>query len=160
MKKFLPVLVFALMLLGHFSSAQVWSPQLAGHYGERIIYYNYGYYQGNVTNGVANGLGTFYYRDGSFFRGNFVNGWWHGEGMLVSPYYGYLTGCWSAGNYVGNCQNTYCTSNRVRQEIQYVQREKPNNNNYSNVSPEGYNIKRIEPETQMGKVMLGRYSGN
>lgn len=101
------ILTFIVFLLGFCSTldAQVYSPQLVGHYGIRIIYYPYGYYQGNVSNGVANGVGTFYFRDGSFYHGGFMNGWWNGQGVIVSPFYGYLSGCWSGGVYIGQCQN-------------------------------------------------------
>jgi hypothetical protein len=163
MKKLFACLLFTLFF-AQMTYAQVWSPQLAGHYGERTIYYNYGYYYGNVANGVANGLGTFYYSDGSFFYGNFSNGWWHGEGVLMSPAYGYLTGCWQYGTYTGECsyRNLYDDIAELLDYVSDEQDEVPtpsnsNNNNYSNVSPEGYKIKRIDPGTQMGKTLLGRY---
>ncbi len=160
-KKLIFVLAIILLYAVHSLNAQVYSPQLVGHFGPRIIYYPYGYYQGNVNNGIAHGLGTFYFSDGSFYRGNFLNGWWHGEGVIVSPYQGYLAGCWSKGQYVGNCSanNQFNNSNRVQEIVSDIQSEKPNNKNYADVSPEGYKIKRIDPNTKMGKSLLGKYTG-
>ena len=162
MKKIILLSVIFTFALFFKVDAQVYSPQLVGHNGVRIIYYPNGYYQGNVSNGVANGTGTYYFRDGSFFRGNFSNGWWHGEGVIVTPYNGYLAGCWSNGNYIGNCpnKNYYNNNRRVESIISDVQDERPNDNRYTAVSPEGYKIKRIDPETQMGRTLLGNYSGN
>lgn len=161
MKKVIVILILFISCFATKVDAQVYSPQLQGHFGIRIIYYPYGYYQGNVTNGVANGLGTFYFKDGSFFQGNFSNGWWHGEGVIVTPYNGYLTGCWAMGNYIGNCpnNNSYNNDNRIETIISDVQDERPDDNRYTAVSPEGYKITRIEPGTKMGRTLLGNYSG-
>ncbi len=158
------IFVFTILFFGSLihTSAQVFSPQLAGFYGIGTIYYPNGYYQGNVSNGVANGSGTFYYRDGSFFRGSFSNGWWHGKGVIVSPYYGYVAGCWSNGVYTGQCQsyNRYEEYDEVEDVINEVQYEKPDDSRYTSISPEGYKVKRIDADTQMGRKLLGRYSGN
>jgi len=153
-----------LFLLGLCSSleAQVYSPQLVGHYGVRIIYYPNGYYQGNVSNGVAHGVGTFYFSDGSFYHGGYSNGWVHGQGVIVSPFSGYLSGCWSGGVYLGQCQNynRYDNNNEIQSIVNKIQQDRPSDSRYTSVSPEGYKIKRIDAETQMGKTLLGRYSGN
>jgi hypothetical protein len=117
--------IMALCSIFQEAQAQVYSPQLAGHFGNRIIYYPYGYYQGQVSNGIAHGRGTFYFRDGSFYHGNFANGWWDGRGVLVSPYYGYLTGCWRQGQYNGNCNNSYSNERQIERVIQNVQDEFP-----------------------------------
>ncbi len=110
---------------------------------------------------MANGVGTFYFRDGSFYHGNFSNGWWHGKGVIVSPYYGYLSGCWSNGVYSGTCRsyNRYDNYEEVEETISEVQYNRPNDPKYTAISPEGYEIKRIDADTQMGKKLLGRYSG-
>jgi hypothetical protein len=152
--------IMALCSIFQEAQAQVYSPQLAGHFGNRIIYYPYGYYQGQVSNGIAHGRGTFYFRDGSFYHGNFANGWWDGRGVLVSPYYGYLTGCWRQGQYNGNCNNSYSNERQIERVIQNVQDEFPDNPSYTSVSPEGYNVKRIDPNTKMGRTLLGRYKSN
>jgi hypothetical protein len=149
-------------------TAQIWSSGLAGHYGIRVIYYANGYYQGNVYNGVAHGLGTFYFQDGTFFHGNFNNGYYHGQGVIVSPYYGYLTGCWNQGNYMGECRTTNSNtsfnrpaSDWFQELVEDVRSHKPDKaDDYTSVSPEGYKIKKIKPETQMGRTLLGRYRGN
>lgn len=158
------IFISSLLFLGIITqvNAQVYSPQLVGHFGTRIIYYPNGYYQGNVSNGVANGIGTFYFRDGSFFHGSFSNGWWHGKGVIVSPYYGYMAGCWSNGVYVGQCPsyNRYDDYEEVEEIISDIQYERPKDSRYTAVSPEGYKIKRIDSDTQMGRKLLGRYSGN
>lgn len=142
--------------------AQIYSPQLAGQYGTRIIYYSYGYYYGNVNNGIAHGFGTFYFSDGSFYHGGFLNGFWHGEGVLVTAYNGYMTGCWSNGTYSGQCptSNRYNSQRSVERVVYDVSSQRSEDSRYTSISPEGYTIKRIDSETQMGRTLLGRYSGN
>ncbi len=139
--------------------AQIFSPQLAGANGIFIIYYPYGYYQGYVINGVANGGGTFYWRDGTFFRESFSKCFYHGPGVIISPHYGYVAGCWSNGVFAGPCQNVpnpYTNVNTLQQTVAQVQQERPANDDYQAVSPEGYRITRIDPNTQMGQSLLGR----
>ncbi len=162
MKKILLLLLIASLGFSFQAKSQVYNPQMQGHYGTRIIYYEYGYYRGNVKNGIADGIGTFYFNNGTFYRGRFLNGWWHGKGVIVSPYYGYLAGCWSKGNYSGDCQsnNKYYRSDKVEDIISEVQDEKPNDSKYLSISPEDYKIKRIDSDTRMGKKLLGKYSVN
>ncbi len=155
MKKALFILAFTLLTFA--THAQVFAPNLVGFSGYATIFYPYGHYQGNVYNGVANGLGIFYFRDGTFFRGNFSAGFWNGEGILVSPIYGYLTGYWARGTYTGACQNAYSETD-VEDLVMNVQDNMPAAQDHA-VSPEGYRIKKIDPDTQMGKTVLGRYRG-
>ena len=144
------------------SNAQVFSRQLAGLNGFYNIFYPYGYYQGQVVNGVANGTGTFYFKDGSFYYGNFYQGWWDGPGVVVSRRYGYVSGCFSRGQYMGICQNVfnpYNNNNAVQNVVTRVQDEKPNNNQYVAYDPDGYTITKVDANTEMGKTLLGSYKG-
>lgn len=60
--------------------------------------YNNGYYIGQVTNGRANGMGTFYWNDGSKFEGIWENGIIHGNGLLTfSNNQGVYVGYWENG---------------------------------------------------------------
>lgn len=143
--------------------AQVYSPGYAGYVGLGTIFYPYGYYQGGVYNGFANGTGTFYWADGSFFYGSFNAGFQNGAGVLVSRFYGYVSGCWSIGNYVGVCQNIYnpySNQSTVQDLVVKVQRDKPANtttNNYRPYDPDGYKVTQIDPYTEMGRAVLGKY---
>jgi hypothetical protein len=145
------------------TNAQVYSPGYAGYVGNGIIYYPNGYYQGGIYNGYANGTGTYYWSDGSFFYGSFSAGFQNGAGVLMSRYYGYVSGCWYAGSFVGACQNTYNpynNQNTVQNLVTQVQREKPANtptNNYQAYDPDGYKVTQIDPNTEMGKTVLGKY---
>jgi hypothetical protein len=158
------ILLFFLFSIGTIRpvNAQVFSPQLVGHYGTGFIYYSYGYYHGNVSNGIAHGVGTFYFSDGSFYYGGFAHGFWHGEGVIVSPYHGYLTGCWSSGNYTGQCSTSskYNSQRNVERVVYDVSSKRSDDSRYTSISPEGYTIKRIDSDTQMGRRLLGQYSGN
>jgi hypothetical protein len=159
MKVFLATFFF---LLCFNSNAQVYSPHLAGFAGFNVIYYPYGYYQGQVYNGFANGTGTFYFNDGSFYYGNFYGGYWHGAGVLVSRLYGYVSGCFNTGMYLGPCQginNPYQSSSQIEYLVSNVQSEAPNNaeDSYDSFSLEDYEITKVDGGTQMGKTLLGRY---
>ncbi|WGF93342.1 hypothetical protein [Aequorivita marisscotiae] len=147
------------------TEAQIYSPQLAGYNGILILTYPNGYFQGNVVNGVAQGEGLYYYyHDGSILKGNYHGGFLSGEAVFVTQY-GYINSCWSNGIYVGNsCQNNVQTFNNA-----YVQNtlNQVNNNRRTNdeiarrsTSPEGYKINKIDPNTQMGRTLLGGIGGN
>lgn len=125
------LLFFVLLLIITISSnvirAQVYAPGLSGQYGIRIITYPDCYYLGEVKNGIADGIGTFYYNDGSFYRGGYKNGLREGQGFLISPQYGYIVGCWSRDNYIGECYhsiNPYASIPRIRREVQSVQTDR------------------------------------
>ncbi len=156
------ILVSCLTTLFFFSksSGQVYSPQLAGYNGVTNIYYPYGYYQGNVYNGVANGTGAFYFSDGSFYYGNFREGWWDGPGVIVSRVNGYISGCFRRGKYMGDCQNVsnpYQNNNQVERLVKKVQEEKPNNQHYKKYDPGKYKVTKVDPTTPMGRSVLGKY---
>jgi len=158
MKKLLSI--FAIILvIALKSKAQIYSPSLAGFAGPSTIFYPNGYYQGGVYNGFANGSGTFYWYDGSFFSGNFYGGFYNGPGVMVSRFYGYVSGCWSGGVFIGNCVNVYNpynNNNKVQSEITRVQQSLPNDQRVKSYDPDGYAITRVDPNTQMGKTLLGR----
>lgn len=159
------VKIFIAFLLLTFSidaSAQIYSPQLIGYNGFGNVFYNYGYYQGNLVNGVAHGLGTFYFRDGTVFQGNFYNGWRNGPGVIANPIYGYVSGCWTNGQFVGNCvqnPNPYNSNQDVRRVVAEANRQFSDEADFVAVSPEGYEIQRIDPSSQLGRQLLGNYSG-
>jgi len=160
MKKVIAISILLTAMTVFKSNAQVYSPQLAGMTGFYNIFYPYGYYQGQVYNGVANGTGTFYFNDGSFYYGNFYQGFWDGPGVLVSRMYGYVSGCFSRGMYMGMCQNVvnpYQNNSQVEQLVTKVQEEKPDNQNYQAYDPDGYKITKVDANTQMGKTLLGKY---
>ena len=109
MKKIVFSIVFLAIISLGSANAQIWSAQLRGQNGFATIIGSLNYsgvplsiYKGNVVNGVANGYGTWYFINGEIFTGHFYNGWPDGAGVYFS-YYGILKGCWSNGNYVGNC---------------------------------------------------------
>ena len=85
------------------SKAQIYSPYYSGYVGTGVIYYPFGYYQGQIYNGYANGEGYFVMNDGSIYYGNYYSGMCNGPGVFISKYYGYVSGCWNMGNFVGNC---------------------------------------------------------
>jgi hypothetical protein len=148
--------------------AQIMSPYLAGQNGNFKIFYPYGFYTGNVINGFANGLGSFYWNDGSIFHGNFYGGNQSGPGVLISRVYGYVTGCWINGTYAGACQfgvvNPYINPTTVQNVVNNLQANipasNPNNPNvtYNSYDPDGYRVVQVSPNTQMGQSMLGAYN--
>jgi hypothetical protein len=160
MKKAIFTAIIITLMTIFSSKAQVYSPQLAGFYGVSNIWYPYGFYQGQIYNGVAHGQGTFYFNDGSFYYGSFYNGFWDGAGVLVSRAYGYVSGCFSQGVFLGACQNTYNpynTNTSVQNVVEKVYEEMPDNEDYTAYDPDGYTITKVDPNTEMGKALLGKY---
>lgn len=143
--------------------SQIYSPNLFRYYGIGTIFYPYvGYYQGWVANGIAHGEGTFYYADGTIFHGIFSNGWRNGPGVVANPYYGYIAGCWTQGIFTGDCQKArslYDSRQNMRQVISEANNNFSNEADFVSTSPEGYEIERIEPNSQLGQQLLGKYSG-
>lgn len=158
MKKIL-LIIGLVFTIATNSNSQIYSPNLAGYVGNGTIFYPNGYYQGGVYNGFANGTGRFYWYDGSFFSGNFYGGFYNGPGVMVSRFYGYISGCWNGGVFIGNCfnvYNPYTNDIAVQNEIKKVQRTLPNDERVTSYDPDGYKITRVDPNTQMGKTLLGR----
>ncbi len=62
-------------------------------------------YTGSFKNGMPNGEGTYYFKDGTFFIGNFQDGLREGKGEMHFPVAGQadsvLKGYWSADEYRG-----------------------------------------------------------
>ncbi len=76
----------------------------------RLNYAN-GYYIGQVLNGKAHGMGTYYWNDGSKFEGNWVNGVIHGNGLLTySNNQGVYVGYWDNG-IRKECYGLQCLNN-------------------------------------------------
>lgn len=158
MKKLI-LMVFITISVIMGAKGQIYSAQLRFFNGVGNIYYPNGFYQGGIIQGVANGTGVFYFVDGSFIYGNFINGIQNGPGVIVSRY-GYISGCWSNGTFVGQCQdvqNPYNNNQKVQQIVTDVQSKKPDDNRYTSVDPDGYRITRIDPDTQLGHSILGNY---
>lgn len=129
--------------------------------GYCIIPYTNGYFQGSVVNGLAQGEGVYYYSDGTFIKGNYYNGTLYGNALFVTQY-GYMTGFYQNGLFytTPTANSPTYTNTSVKETIDDVYSNRPNNISFTNKSPEGYDIKRIDPESQMGRTLLGRYSGN
>lgn len=160
MKKYCFLILLFSLFIGEIK-AQVMSPQLANFSGLGTIFYPYGYYQGGIIGGVANGDGIFYYRNGVIFRGNFINGLPNGPGVIVVPFRGYVTGCWQNGQYIGPCQqasNPYDNADKVDSTVDEVQDKKPDNPRYTTVAKTNYRITQIDPDTQLGRSLLGNYT--
>ena len=146
-----------------FAQGQIFSPQLQGYFGIGTVFYPYGYYQGQLSNGVAHGAGTFYFQDGTIFQGYFQGGWRNGPGVIINPFYGYISGCWTNGQFIGNCvqqSNPYQSKPQVRKVVEEAIDDFSDDADFSIASsPEGYEIDRIDPSTELGRQLLGNYSG-
>ncbi|MFN5318978.1 MAG: hypothetical protein ACK5CY_09060 [Bacteroidia bacterium] len=140
------------------TNAQIYSASYFGTSGVGIIYYPNGYYYGEIYNGFANGQGVCYWSDGSFYYGGFYSGYCNGAGVLVSKY-GYISGCWYNGSFIGNCPNgTPYNQSQVENIVFQVQDDRPEEtrDEYPGVPPEKYKITKIDPNTQMGRQLLGK----
>lgn len=162
MKKLSLLIIFFSCAIVFSSKAQIYSMGYTGFSGVGIIYYPYGYYQGQIYNGFANGTGTFYWTDGSFYYGGFTGGFYNGAGVLVTRLYGYISGCWFNGSFAGMCQSTYnpYSQNTVENLVTQVQQNKPQNttsSQYQSYDPDGYKVTKIDPNTEMGTTLLGSY---
>ena len=168
MKKVLFLCLIALVSISFKANAQrIWSPQLVGFAGVNNIIYPNGYYQGQIYNGVAHGSGTYYFRDGTIYRGNFYDGWRNGPGVLIVPYRGYMTSCWNMGAFIGQqcpsqqpSMQTYNTSTQVREVVNSTYNDFPQDASFVATNPDNYEIEQISSNTQLGKTLLGKYSGN
>lgn len=161
-------LVFLLFMLNQVNAQQIYSLQLQGFDGIGSVYYQNGFYQGYLSNGIAHGVGTYYFRDGTIFQGWFNNGWRNGPGVVIIPYQGYLPSCWNMGSFIGEqCpdlqtgQNSYSTNVQVRKVISETYSDFPNSKvDFVARNPNDYQITQISSSTQLGKTLLGKYSGH
>lgn len=160
-KIFFVSFILALVFSCLKTSAQIYSPYYGVGETYGVIYYPYGYFQGQIYNGFANGMGYFVMMDGSIYYGMYSQGWCHGPGVFISRYYGYVAGCWNMGNFVGQCYggNPYESPEVVRDVIEDVAVNKPeeeNNNKVPDVDPDGYKVVPVDPNTPLGgKVLKG-----
>lgn len=77
---------------------------------QRLNFSN-GYYWGEVSNGIANGKGKYYWNDGSSFEGTWINGIINGSGLLTySNNMGYYVGYWKNGKRQA-CYGLQCLNN-------------------------------------------------
>ena len=154
--------IFFLLFISVTVKSQVYSPQLAGTQGNFNIYYPYGFYFGQTSNGYANGEGYFYWQDGTIFHGYYLNGIANGPGMLISRY-GTVFGCWSYGNYMGQCQTQQMYSvNSIVPTLRTVQSNINNTSpqsqtQYSPIAINNYNVTDVDPSTKMGRQIVGSH---
>lgn len=167
MKKIVLLLMLSSCFLIAESNAQrLASPQLVGYVGVGNIFYPNGFYQGQIYNGVAHGMGTYYFRDGTIYRGNFYDGWKNGQGVLIVPNQGYLNSCWSMGRFVGpQCGSpqqtpSFHSSESVREVVRETYNAFPDEAEFVANDPEEYEIIQISSDTQLGRALLGKYTGN
>lgn len=154
------LLFFSLTFMSLKLNAQIFSPYYSGQNTYGIIYYPYGYYQGQIYNGYANGMGYFVMMDGSIYYGMYSQGWCNGPGVFISRYYGYVTGCWNMGNFVGQCYggNPY-SKEEVEEVIDEVAENQPSSDDEGDevpqVEPHNYKVKEVDPNTPLGGQILG-----
>lgn len=165
-KLILLLLLFSCLLTADADAQRLMSPQLQGYVGIGNIFYPNGFYQGYIYNGVAHGMGTYYFRDGTIFRGNFYDGWKNGPGVLIVPAQGYLNSCWSMGSFVGQqCGSpqqtpSFQSSQSVREVVRETYSDFPEEAEFVASEPDEYEIIQISSDTQLGRALLGKYSGN
>ncbi len=145
-------------LMSNKVEAQIFSYDYLNYVGPGTIYYpGYGVYYGEIYNGAAHGNGTFYYyADGSFYYGNYYNGLCDGPGVFVSSY-GYLSGCFAGGYYMGECidvYDPYQNSAKVQDVIEEVSYEISEVDEVE-IDPDGYEVIQIDPNTEIGTQMFG-----
>ena len=58
-------------------------------------------FSGVVVNGMPNGMGKEYRRDGTLFSGTFLNGKWHGEGTITTKSLDMFKGEFINGHFCG-----------------------------------------------------------
>jgi len=169
MKKMILIgLLFCLFGLTQANAQRIFSPQLQGFNGIGNVFYPNGFYQGQLSNGVAQGAGTYYFRDGTIFRGWFLDGWRNGPGVVIAPFQGYLPSCWNMGNFIGQqCpsldtgQRNYTSNIEVREVIHDSYNDFPDSEaDFVASNPDNYEIVKISSNTQLGRTLLGKYSGN
>ena len=92
--------------------------------GIRMYTTVYGEYYGEVaSNTTPQGHGTYYYNNGTEYRGGWVAGLYEGKGKLMSPAWGYLDGYWKGGKCHGHvleCLYATSTTGESRFEGEYV----------------------------------------
>jgi hypothetical protein len=69
---------------------------------EEVVYDDGSSYKGNFVNGLYHGYGMLFWADGTIYDGDFANGYFHGEGTLTWP-----NGNIYKGEFRNNLQNGY-----------------------------------------------------
>ncbi len=159
--------IFIFLLSFKVNAQRIMSPQLQGYVGIGNIFYRNGVYHGQIYNGVAHGMGTYYFRDGTIYRGNFYDGWRNGPGVIIVPFQGYLNSCWNMGNFVGQQCGTpqqtpsFNSNQSVRRVVRETYNDFPDDEaDFVVNDPDDYEIVQINSNTQLGRTLLGKYSGN
>lgn len=130
------------------------------------IFFSYYTYMGDHFNNCAEGLGVLYYPDGSFYYGFFHQGLRHGSGVYVRINEGYSYGCFNNGFFVsaGACYNwseiwggsgstIESRESKVSNIVSNVQNQLPPS--AQKHDPSGYVITEIDPNTELGRSLLG-----
>lgn len=66
--------------------------------GEGVFVTQAGSYQGNFSNDLLNGDGTFIWKDGKMYKGNFLNSMFHGQGEMYYPTNQRAKGEWASNH--------------------------------------------------------------
>jgi hypothetical protein len=133
--------------------------------GSATLYFGTGVFYGYLINGKAEGNGTYYFYDGSFFQGNYIQGFQNGPGVAISRFYGAVSGCWNGGVYIGPCQNGYNPYNtqqavqnvvyNVQQAIVPAINQNPQTSTpLQTYNPTAYNVTQVTSDSNLGKKIL------
>jgi hypothetical protein len=164
MKKIIFLFTIVILMTSYKAKAQVYGPN-PYYTGFTTLYFPTGIFYGYVINGRAEGIGTYYTYDGSFFQGNFSMGFQNGPGVAFLRAYGYVVGCWNGGQYIGICyngQNPYNSPQAVQNVVYNVQQSvvpQINQNPQTTTpvpsyNPTAYNVTQIDNTTQLGKQII------
>jgi hypothetical protein len=108
------LLFFANIGQGQQTGCKVLLPAISGSYSGgcknglaqgKGIAQGIDHYEGQFSEGVPQGRGTYTWADGSFYKGQWVNGFKEGMGKMVYPMPGgdsIVTGYWKEDNYFGD----------------------------------------------------------
>ncbi|TYP97035.1 MORN repeat protein [Tenacibaculum adriaticum] len=168
LKLLLSCFIFASCFITKTSAQRIISSQLKGYNGINSIIYPNGYYQGHIYNGVADGIGTYYFKDGTIYYGSFYNGWRNGPGIIIIPHRGFISSCWDMGHLTEQqCKKTQAnlpsfntTISDVKEVVFDIYNHFPQTASFEATNPDNYEIVQISSNTQLGRELLGEYLNN
>ena len=166
MKKLFFILFVAFLSVTK-ADAQMYHPAFANYIGFGTMYFTDYWgnvtcmYQGYIYNGRPNTFGCALWADGSYYYGTFLLGVCHGKGV-AGNFNGYISGTWKFGTFVSQKESDKSYS----EVVQHVQKQYNSQNNsnqslaISNRTPDNrYKEVELDPDSQMGKSLLGKVGG-
>ena len=81
---------------------------------KEIRFSNGDVYVGELSNGLINGIGSYYFKNGDSYTGGFLNNYFHGMGIIIYADGSFKYGEWSNGDLVVESQNEISSNYKLK----------------------------------------------